>query len=52
MTLRITHIYRCIDGNGKLVHRQADLTLRIRGKPPPLGDQQAHSPVTPGHPLC
>ena len=25
MTLRVTHIYRCIDGEWKLVHRHADL---------------------------
>jgi hypothetical protein len=48
MVIRATHIYRRIDGDWKLIHRP----LRSANYFHLIGGQHAHSPVTPGDPLC
>ena len=44
MVLRVTHIYRRIDGEWKLMHRHADSLLRIRGRPSPDKRQARAAP--------
>ena len=52
MVIRVTHIYRRIGGDWKLIRRHADFSLPISELLPPDRPARAHSPVAPGDPLC
>ena len=51
MVIRVTHIYRRIGGDWKLIHWHADFPSRSANYFHLIG-QRAHSPVTLGDPLC